>query len=200
MTTVQPGTVLRAPHPTEMIEVVATPLETGDRYRLRLSAPPGGGPGIRGIGPHAHRGLTETFRVIDGTMRARLARDTWDVGSGGEVTAPSGAVHGFVNTGDGPLTLDVELVFTPPGPRPEADLMTFWVIVDGLIRDGKVDPKTGMPPLPQLAVLLARVPEAFTQPGIAGLLMRPLALIGRLRGFRSCFPEYEDAPRHVRSR
>lgn len=190
---VKPGTILRAPHPSETIEVIASPLATGDRYRFRLSAPPGGGPGIRGIGPHVHRGLTEIFRVIDGSMQARVARDIWDVGAGSEVTAPSGTVHGFVNTGDGPLTLEVDLVFTPPGPRPEADLMAFWVMVDGLIRDGKVDPRTGMPPLPQLAILLARMPDAFTQPGLPGLLMRPLAFIGRLRGFRSRFPEYEDA-------
>lgn len=192
MIVVRRGTILRAPHPSETIEVIASPVETGDRYRFRLTAPPGGGPGIRGVGPHAHGGLTEAFRVLDGRMLVRVAGDTRQVDAGGEVTASPGAVHGFLNTGDGPLTLEVDLIFTPPGPRPEADLMTFWVIVDGLIRDGKVDPKTGMPPVAHLALLLARMPEAFSQPGLAGLLMRPLAILGRLRGYRSRFPEYED--------
>jgi hypothetical protein len=41
----EPGRVLIAPHPTETVEILATPRETGDQYRLRLRAPPHGGPG-----------------------------------------------------------------------------------------------------------------------------------------------------------
>jgi len=188
---VRPGTVLKAPHPTESIEVLATPAETGDRYRVRLTAPPGGGPGIRGRGPHSHSGLVEIFRPVSGEMVARLGHQTWHVAASEEVAVPAGAVHGFLNTGPGLLVVDVDLVFTAPGPRPTADLMTFWVIVDRLIRDGHTDARTGMPPLLQLAVLLRRFPEAFTQPGAAGLLLGPLAFLGRLRGYRSAFPEYE---------
>lgn len=80
---------------------------------------------------------------------------------------------------------DVDLVFTPPGPRSEADLVAFWVDLDKLARSGRTKPRTGMPPLPQLAVLLDDVPEAFTQPGIPGLLLKPLAVLRRLRGYRS---------------
>jgi mannose-6-phosphate isomerase-like protein (cupin superfamily) len=186
---VAPGTVLKAPHPTETVEVLATPDETSDRYRVRLTAPPGGGSGIRGLGPHVHRGLVEVFRVVDGAMRVRVGDATWDVSDQNAVEVPAGAVHGFVNIGDGPLVVDLDLVFTPPGPRPEADLVTFWVMLDRLIRDGRTSRRTGMPPLPQLAVLLERVPEAFTQPGAAGLLMRPLAMLGRLQGYRAALLE-----------
>lgn len=189
---VAPGRVLR--FPTETIEVLATPAATGDRYRARLTAPPGGGPGIRGAGLHVHPGVDELFRVVAGTATMRLGRRTRDVSAGAEVEAPAGAVHGFVNSGDVDLVLDVDLVFTPPGPRPEADVMTIGLVLDGLIRDGKVGRRTGMPSVLQLAVLVAEHPEAMTQPGVAGMLMRPLAALGRLRGLRSAFPEYVDDP------
>ena len=124
-------------------------------------------------------------------MTVRVGDQMWDVSGHDdvEVKVPAGTLHGFLNIGENPLVLDVDLVFTPPGPRPEADLVTFWVMLDGLIRDGRSSRRTGMPPLLHLAVLLGRVPDAFTQPGIAGLLMRPLAVLGRLRGYNSALPE-----------
>jgi len=182
---IRPGAVLTAPHPTETVEILSTPNETPGRYRVRLTAPPGGGPGIKGLGPHRHSGLIEQFRCISGAMRIRVGRDVRDQGPGADATVPAGTIHGFLNIGDGPLVVDVDLVFTDPGPRRSADLVEFWAIVDRLIRDGQTDARTGMPPLPQLAVLMRSYPEAFTQPGLPGLLMGPLAIVGWLRGYRS---------------
>ena len=105
---------------------------------------------------------------------------------------PAGTVHGFKNTGDEPAVMDVDMVFTPPGPRPEADLMAIGVAIAGLARDGKVSRRTGYPPILQFAVLAQAHPEAMKFPGIAGLLMPPLAALGRLRGYRSTFPEYDE--------
>jgi quercetin dioxygenase-like cupin family protein len=178
----EPGRVLIAPHPTETVEILATPRETGDRYRLRLRAPPDGGPGIRGRGVHAHPGFVEAFTCVSGAMTVRIGSEIWDLAPGETAEVPPDTVHGFVGASDAPLVVDVAIVFTPPGPRPEADLVAFWATVDRLIRQGRVNPRTGMPPLPQLVVLLDTVPEAFRQPGIAGWLIKPLALWGRLRG------------------
>lgn len=183
-TNLEPGTVLIAPHPTETIEILATPRETADRYRLKLTTPPGGGPGIRGLRTHIHPGFVERFRCVSGAMTVRVGSEVRDLAPGDEADVPSGVKHGFVATGSQGLVAEVEVVFTPPGPRPEADLVAFWADVDGLIREGRVSPRTGMPPLTHLAALLDQVPEAFRQPGLAGLLMKPLAILGRLRGYR----------------
>ena len=51
---------------------------------------------------------------------------------------------------------------------------------------------TGLPPVSLQALLIRqRFPEAIAQPGIAGLLMRPLAALGRMRRFPMGCPEYE---------
>lgn len=142
-----PCMILIAPHPTETVEILATPRETGDRYRFRLRAPPDGGPGVRGRWVHAHPGFMESFQYVSGSMRLRVGSELVDLGPGERAEAPRDSLHGFVGLGDVPLEVDVEMVFTLPGPRPEADLVAFWAILDRLIRGGQVNPRTGSPPL-----------------------------------------------------
>lgn len=127
---VEPGTILQ--FSDETTEVLSTPAETGDRYQIRLTTPPGGGPGIKGFGPHTHPGLTESFHCVSGEMTARLGRELREMVPGDRMDVPPGEVHGFTNPGDDPLVLDVDLVFTPPGPRPEADLIAIGVAIDRL--------------------------------------------------------------------
>lgn len=187
---IQPGH--RVEFPNESSEVLATPEITGDRYRVQWTTPPGGGPGIKGFGPHLHPGLIEVFRCVQGTMTVRVGTALIEASPGDVVEVPAGAVHGFVNTGDVQLVAEVDLIFTPPGPRPEADLIQFAVILDGLIRDGYVSRYTGLPPLSLQALLLReRFPEAMVQPGIGRPLMVVLAALGHLRRHRTDFSEYE---------
>lgn len=180
---VEPGTILELP-PSDTIEVLATPAETGDRYRVRLTTPPGGGPGIRGFGPHTHPGLIEVFQCVSGTMTARLGRDLTVLTSGDQLEVPPGEVHGFKNTGEELLVVDNEIVFTPPGPRPEADLMAIGVATDRLARQGKLSRITGYPKILQLAVMEAARPEAQQEIGLARLLIPGLAVIGRTLGYQ----------------
>lgn len=178
--------------PTETTEVLSSPGETGDRYRARVTAPPGGGPGITGSGPHAHPGLVEVFRCVSGTMTARLGRDVFTVPPGEVIEVAPGVVHGFVNAGEDDLVVAVDIVFTPPGPRPEADLVVFGHLVDRLVSEGRVSRRTGLPSMLQMAVLLHdRFPEAMTPPGLASHLMGPLARLGRLTGLSADLPEYD---------
>jgi mannose-6-phosphate isomerase-like protein (cupin superfamily) len=187
---IEPGRIIE--FPDEMSEVLATPATTGDRYRVILSTPPGGGVGIKGFGPHTHPGLVEVFRCVSGSMRMRIGREISEVTPGEVVEVPAGTVHGFINTATQPLIAEVDLIFTPPGPRPGADLIHFAVILDGLIRDGHVNKRSGYPPVPQQALLLRkRFPEAMSQPGIGGPLMTLLAALGRVRRLPTDFPEYE---------
>ena len=187
---VRPGTVFE--DPSERTEVLATPEETGDRYRIRVTVVPGGGPGIRGSGIHTHPGLVEIFQCVSGTMTARFGRDISQLDPGNRLEIPAGIVHGFKNPGDEPLVVDVDMVFTPPGPRPEADPMATSVAIEALARDGKVSRRTGFPPVLQFAVIAEAHPEAMKLTGIAGLLMPSLAALGRLRGYESTFPEYDE--------
>jgi hypothetical protein len=125
-------------------------------------------------------------------MTVRVGKQLVEAFPGDVVEVPAGAVHGFVNTGKVPLVAEVDLVFTPPGPRPQADLIVFAVILDGLIRDGQVSKRSGLPPLSQQALLLRRrFPEAMHQPGIGKLAIGPLAALGRLRRYPTEYPEYE---------
>jgi mannose-6-phosphate isomerase-like protein (cupin superfamily) len=187
---IQPGR--RIEFPNESSEVLATPETTGDRYRIIGTTPPGGGPGIKGTGLHSHRGLVEVFRCLSGTMTVRVGKDLVEASPDEVVEVPAGIVHGFVNTGAVPLVAEVDLIFTEPGTRPQADLILFAIILDGLIRDGKVNKRTGLPPLSQQALLLRRrFPEAMDQPGIGKLIMASLAALGRLRRFPVDYPEYE---------
>jgi mannose-6-phosphate isomerase-like protein (cupin superfamily) len=186
---IQPGR--RIEFSNESSEVLATPEITGDRYRVMGTIPPGGGTGIRGTGPHLHPGLVEVFRCISGTMTMRVGRDLIEVLPGDVVEVPAGVTQGFVNTGDVPLVAEVDLIFTPPGPRSEADLIQFAVILDGLIRDGYVSRYTGLPPLSLQSLLLReRFPEAMVQPGIGRPIMAVFAALGHLRRHRTDFPEY----------
>jgi len=187
---VQPGH--RIEFPNESSEVLATRETTGDRYRVIGTTPPGGGPGIKGTGPHLHPGLIEIFRCVSGTMTVRVGNKLVEASPGDVVEVPAGTVHGFVNSGKVPLVAEVDLVFTPPGPRTQADLILFAVILDRLIRDGQVSKRTGLPPISQQALLLRRrFPEAMEQSGIGKLAMRPLAALGRPRRYPTEYPECE---------
>jgi hypothetical protein len=63
-------------------------------------------------------------------------------------------VHGLWSAGDEPAELDVEVIFTPPGPRPEADLVWLGEWYGRLSRHGR-------PSLLQMAVLLEEYSEAL---------------------------------------
>lgn len=181
--TVEPGTVFE--DPSEVTEVLATPDQTGDRYQLRLTVRPGGGPGLRGLGPHLHPGLIETFSCVSGSMAIRHGRRIATLRPGGRLEVPAGVVHGFKNTGKTPLIVDVDLVFTPPGPRPEADLLPIGIAISELVARGDVGRFTGYPPLLHLAVIEGSRRQAMRHPGLAGMIMSALAFLGRLRGYKS---------------
>ena len=180
------GTVLDIGDHT--VEVLASPQETGDRYLLRIVAEPGG-PGIKGDFPHIHPVLVETFQCLSGEMVARVGRNIVDVKPGEKTEVAAGQVHGFLNTGTSNLVVDSEVIF-PHGYRVEDDLMRFAAIYDQLRRQGPVKPKTGEPPLLQMAVLTRAYRRVLRQPGIAGVLIPPLAFVGRIAGYRSELPEY----------
>lgn len=183
MAAVEPGTVLK--FPTETMEITATPVQTGDRYRVRMTVARGGGPGIKGFGPHIHDGSTEIFNIVSGNMTYRLGRDFGDLGEGDSVEIAPGTVHGFTNSGDEPLVVDVDIVFGARGPTPETDPVPVGVTISRLMAEGKKSRITGYTPILQLAVVEYATPKAMREAGLAGVVMPGLAWLGRRVGYKA---------------
>ena len=73
------------------------------------------GPGPTGPGPHFHRGITESFFVLDGVVRFYDGTRWIDGGPGDFLHVPEGGVHGFRNESGQPASM--LLLFTPGAPR-----------------------------------------------------------------------------------
>jgi quercetin dioxygenase-like cupin family protein len=73
------------------------------------------GPAPTGPGPHFHRGITESFYVLSGTVRL-YDGERWLDGSAGDfLHVPEGGIHGFRNESGEPASM--LLLFTPGAPR-----------------------------------------------------------------------------------
>lgn len=78
-------------------------------YRVQI-APRGGGPG-----PHFHRGMSEAFYVLSGTLSLYNGTEWVDGNPGDFLYVPPGGIHGFGNTADEPAT--ILILFAPGAPR-----------------------------------------------------------------------------------
>jgi mannose-6-phosphate isomerase-like protein (cupin superfamily) len=68
-----------------------------------------------GPGPHFHRGISEAFFVVSGTVRLYNGTEWVDGNQGDFLYVPPGGVHGFRNDSDRVTTL--LMVFAPGAPR-----------------------------------------------------------------------------------
>jgi quercetin dioxygenase-like cupin family protein len=75
-------------------------------YRVDI-APAGGGPG-----PHFHRGISEAFFVLAGTLKLFDGRDWVDGHPGDFLYVPPGGIHGFRNEAAAPAST---LMLVAPG-------------------------------------------------------------------------------------
>jgi mannose-6-phosphate isomerase-like protein (cupin superfamily) len=73
------------------------------------------GPEPTGPGPHFHRTMTESFYVLDGTVRIYDGKRWIDAAPGDFVHVPQGGVHAFRNESGAPAALLIH--FAPAGPR-----------------------------------------------------------------------------------
>ncbi|WP_086662415.1 cupin domain-containing protein [Lentzea kentuckyensis] len=80
-------------------------------YRVAMK-PRAGGPST-----HFHRTISESFFILDGTLRL-FNGDKWvDAEAGDFLHVPQGGLHAFRNDSDAPV--DMLLLFTPGAPREE---------------------------------------------------------------------------------
>jgi quercetin dioxygenase-like cupin family protein len=63
------------------------------------------GPDFEGVEPHSHADHVDSFYVLEGEAEFTLGDETVRAGPGSYFAAPSGAVHGFRNVGDGELRM-----------------------------------------------------------------------------------------------
>lgn len=135
---------------------------------------------------HVHPNQEERYEVLTGELHVRIDGRERIVGSGDKVVVPVGKPHVWWNAGQDEVRFRCEVT-------PALHFETFLETLFGLASDGKTDAK-GFPGPLQMAVLMHayrdEVRLARPSPAIQDLLFGPLAMIGRLVGYRSSYPRY----------
>lgn len=135
---------------------------------------------------HVHPRQESSARVLEGALHFAVAGEVRVVRAGEMLVIPANTPHHFWN--DGPEDARAVQEF-----RPALQIERFFETWFGLARDGKINAK-GMPSLLQLAVLLPAYGNEMrpTKPvwpllKALGWLLGP---VGRVRGYRSEYPQY----------
>jgi quercetin dioxygenase-like cupin family protein len=140
-------------------------------------------------GAHAHPKQEERFAVGAGRIRVTRGKQEWIAGTGDEVVVPRGTGHTWGNPFDEPAQVVIEL-------RPALRAETYFETYFGLARDGRVNPKNGLPSLLQFALMLHEYRDEFAAPPPVGVLGAAVAAalspIARARGYRARYGTYED--------
>jgi mannose-6-phosphate isomerase-like protein (cupin superfamily) len=69
------------------------------------------------IGTEVHEHNDQILTFVEGTVRAKVAGDTRDIGPGDVVVVPAGTTHDFTNTGATPARLFT--LYGPPDHAPD---------------------------------------------------------------------------------
>jgi quercetin dioxygenase-like cupin family protein len=168
------GQVIENPVSGEKITFIQTAADTdGELLEIELELTPDG----HVPGAHRHPGQTETFHVLEGTMKFKLGLKTIVAEPGDTVEVPPGATHRFVNAGDGVARARVEVT---PALKMEHLLQT----AVRLAEDGQTTRK-GMPKPVPMALFVRTFEDEVRAPfpphTIVKAVTAPLAWIGRRR-------------------
>lgn len=173
---------------------IVNPL-TGQRIVFRKTAAQTGGafaemdmfyqPGGQVDTEHSHPVQEERFEVVAGTLRFAVDGREQVAGPGDTLTVPPRTRHTFSNIGDG--VAQVRVTYTPALRSEE-----FFISYFGLAQAGKINPKTHMPGLLQLAAMMRAFrdelrPTAIT-PLMERLVLAPLAAVAGLLGYSGRHP------------
>lgn len=179
---VKTGDVLEHPVTRERLVIRKTTRDTnGALFQADLYFQPGAFVAAE----HIHPLQEEHFEVIAGTLRGRVGGKEVSGKPGEKFVVPAGTPHTWWNSGEDELHFVAELL---PALKTETFFETFF----GLAQDGKVNPKTGLPNLLQLAVMMRayRNEIVLAKPPrlVQTALFSPLAVIGRLLGYKEQYP------------
>ncbi len=183
------GDTIEHPVTKERIEFLSTARDTGgDSLRMHLLVENRG----FAAAEHVHPNQDERFEILAGRFRYRLDGVEREAGAGEEVVIPKGVRHVWENAGDEDLRMIIEF-------RPALRSEEFFESYFGLGQDGKTDPKTGLPNLIRMAVLLREFSDEIhlARPPllVQRIVFGTLALVGRLLGYRARYP-YPYPARH----
>jgi quercetin dioxygenase-like cupin family protein len=139
---------------------------------------------------HVHSRQEERFEVLAGSLRLRIDGTESTLGPGDVAVVPPGTPHTWWNVGNEEAHVLADI-------RPALRTEMFFETLFGLAADGKTD-RRGLPTPLQLAALITEFSDEvhLARPPILvqRLLFVPLALIGRLAGYRGWYPRYSPAP------
>jgi quercetin dioxygenase-like cupin family protein len=169
---------------------------TGERIVWRQVARDSGGRLLQGdlfvqpggfvAAEHVHPNQEERFEVIAGTLRLRVDGEERLLGPGDVGVVPAGRRHAWWNVG-------ADEVHVVGDFRPALRTEDFFETMFGLASEGKTNRK-GLPNPLQLAVLMREYEDelrlARPSPGLQKVLFGPLAVAGRLLGYRGSYSRY----------
>jgi mannose-6-phosphate isomerase-like protein (cupin superfamily) len=146
--------------------------------------------------PHFHVTFVEQYEVLEGTATYELRGDERQARAGARVEIPLGVVHrNLWNASAADLRLRTHIEMNPPNLRALRFIEDFFETLYGLARDGKVD-ANGLPKsVLHTAVLVQGFqPETWVAGSpipIQRVLLGTLAALGRARGYRTQYPQYD---------
>jgi quercetin dioxygenase-like cupin family protein len=168
---------------------------TGEHFTFRKTAEDTGGELLRiealveprgfAAAEHVHPSQEERFEILSGEIRYRVGGVERVAGAGEELVIPRGVNHVWENAGDDDLHMIIEF-------RPAQRTEEFFESYFGLGQDGLTNPKTGLPNLVRMAVLLNEFREEIhlSRPPllVQRIVFGTLALVGRLLGYPARYP------------
>lgn len=183
------GKVIEHPVTGERITFLTTAGDTGGQLlRLDLHVSPHGFV----AGAHVHPGQEERFEVRSGRISLNEHGSQRVVSPGEVVNVPAGTTHAWGNPFDEPADITVEF-------RPALDTEAFFENFFGLAKDGRVDPKSGMPQGLQLMALGREFRHEMALPPPIGPVLSVVAAviapIARLLGYRGRYKRYSEPPK-----
>ena len=178
-----PGKVIESPD-TRLVFLKTAEDTDGELLRFEQFVRPDHAP----VPDHVHGRQEERFRVLCGRMGVRSGGRERTLEAGEEVVVPAGTPHTFWNASRRGEVLHhvVEL-------RPALKSEGFFETVFGLRRDSKLVAGRA-PNLLMMAPVVVEYENWLAGPPVAlqRLLFTPLALLGRLLGYRASYPKYGD--------
>ena len=181
---IEKGQTLVNPVTGEQMTFVETAAETGgERVVIELRADPGGAVAAA----HLHPSQWETFTVVSGTLGAKVAGHTAELGPGQTLGVAPGVSHTWWNAGDGEVVFRCEI-------RPALQFESLIETMFSLAADGKTNGQ-GMPNPFRLAVIAKAHFDTVRLPVVPAWMQKvALAMgapLGRAMGYS---PTYTREP------
>ncbi len=136
---------------------------------------------------HYHPMAEERIEVLEGSVTVHVGGTDVKAIPGEQVIIPPGVLHTWSNDSDWPVRVRI-------GFRPGGAIESYLRTTYGLHRDRRVN-SAGKFPLLQTAVLSSDYREmmVFELNPKRRAILRVIAPIGRIIGYRSAYPEYEPS-------